>query len=141
MNNYQQHLVQELTNHISLNLSRAKCLAELVSAMISCRTVNLAILCHATPSNIKAGSWYRRMQRFMAEISICWRALPKLIARVMKLEELDGWVLCMDRTNWKFGKQHINILYLAVSFKGVAIPLFGKFYPIKSKVILTTMTV
>jgi hypothetical protein len=35
--------------------------------------------------------------------------------------------LCMDRTNWKFGKKYINILYLAVSFNGIAVPLFGFF--------------
>ena len=36
----------------------------------------------------------------------------------------DGkWKLTMDRTNWKFGEKHINILMLAVVYKGRAIPL------------------
>jgi len=77
------------------------------------------------------------MQRFMAKVSIGWRGLALMIAQVMKLEEFDGWILCMDRTNWKFGKLHINILYLAVSYNGIAIPLFGKFYLTKNKVIQT----
>jgi len=33
------------------------------------------------------------MQRFMAEVSIGWRVLALMIAQVMKLEELDGWIL------------------------------------------------
>ena len=31
--------------------------------------------------------------------------------------------LALDRTDWKFGKKHINILTLGVNFKGVSIPL------------------
>jgi hypothetical protein len=78
-------------------------------------------------NNAKSESWYRRLQRFVAEVSIPWRVLPKMLVSMMALEEREQWVLCMDRTNWKFGKKHINILYLAVSFNGIAIPLFGVF--------------
>ncbi len=36
----------------------------------------------------------------------------------------DGkWVLTMDKTNWKFGRVHVNILMLAMAHKGIAIPL------------------
>ena len=31
--------------------------------------------------------------------------------------------LSMDRTNWKFGSKYINILVLAVTYKGVAFPI------------------
>jgi hypothetical protein len=31
----------------------------------------------------------------------------------------------MDRTNWKWGKKNLNILVLAVVYKGVAIPVYG----------------
>jgi hypothetical protein len=79
------------------------------------------------PCNRKATSWYRRLQRFISEISISWRVLPRILALIMNLENYAPWVLCMDRTNWKFGKKHINILYLAISFHGLAIPLFGQF--------------
>lgn len=29
----------------------------------------------------------------------------------------------MDRTNWKFGKLHINILVLSINYKGIGIPI------------------
>jgi len=32
--------------------------------------------------------------------------------------------LIIDRTNWKLGKQDINVLMLSVAHEGVAIPLF-----------------
>jgi hypothetical protein len=37
------------------------------------------------------------------------------------------WLLCLDRTNWKFGTLNINILVLAVAYHGVAIPLLWVF--------------
>ncbi len=40
-------------------------------------------------------------------------------------------VLSMDRTNWKFGKVHINILMLSVAHKGMAIPIV--WYLLKKK--------
>jgi len=120
-------LLELLQNYIPLNLSRAKYLASFIIAMLNCRTVNMAFLCNSMPSDIKAASWYRRMQRFVSEVSISWRVLPKMLVSMMGLENEKQWVLCLDRTNWKFGKRYINVLYLAVSFHGVAIPLFGVF--------------
>lgn len=32
--------------------------------------------------------------------------------------------LILDRTNWKLGSQHINVLMLSVAHDGIAIPLF-----------------
>lgn len=128
MNNHHNQLSEMLQKHMTLNLSRIKCLTAFIVSMLQCRTVNLALLCNAMPSSkAKSGSWYRRLQRFVSEVSIPWRVLPTMLVSMMALEKRDKWVLCMDRTNWKFGQTHINILYLAVSFNGIAIPLFGVF--------------
>lgn len=35
----------------------------------------------------------------------------------------------MDRTNWKFGQQKINVLVLAVVYHGVAFPLLFRLLP------------
>lgn len=34
------------------------------------------------------------------------------------------WHLTIDRTNWKWGDANINILTLAIAFKGIAIPIY-----------------
>ncbi len=34
------------------------------------------------------------------------------------------WYLTVDRTNWSGGKTDINILTLAIAFKGMAIPIY-----------------
>lgn len=128
MKDHHTPLAQMLRKHITLNLARTKCLTAFVIAMLQCRTVNLALLCNVMPSGkAKAGSWYRRLQRFVSEVSIPWRILPKMLVSIVGLEAHKKWVLCMDRTNWKFGKKHINILYLAVSYNGMSIPLFAVF--------------
>lgn len=128
MKDYHAPLAQILQKHITLNLSRTKCLTTFVIAMLQCRSVNLALLCNVMPSDkAKAGSWYRRLQRFVSEVSIPWRILPKMLVSIVGLEEHKEWVLCMDRTNWKLGKKHINILYLAVSYNGISFPLFAVF--------------
>jgi hypothetical protein len=58
----------------------------------------------------------------LADLSMIWVA--KLIFSL--LPEKNALVLSMDRTNWKFGDQNINILMLGVSYKNVAFPLMFK---------------
>lgn len=36
----------------------------------------------------------------------------------------SNYCLTLDRTNWQWGKRNINILVLAVVYKGIAIPIF-----------------
>lgn len=127
-----QSLAVLLREHFSFNLSRIKCLSLLIIAMLQCRTVNLSMLSHYISGTCQASSSYRRLQRLIHEIKLPSAALAKVLACISGVCEEKNWVLCLDRTNWMFGKRHINILYLAVSFKGVAIPLFGNFYLVRS---------
>lgn len=108
-------LVRLLQKHFSLNLARAKCLSALIFTMISSRTINLAVICECLPGEIQILSWYRRLQRFIAEVCLDQYSLGIIIAQIMELSSEPKWTLCLDRTNWKFGSKHINILYLAVS--------------------------
>ena len=45
----------------------------------------------------------------------------------------NGWVLAMDRTNWKFGKFDINILVVTVILNGVGLPIVWRMLPKKTK--------
>ena len=131
MSHQTQPLINLLNNHFNLNLSRTKCLAELILSMIQLQTINLANICNVFTGKSKPASTYRRLQRFIKEEIIPSRALAKLIVAIKGLDSGDNkdksWKLTMDRTNWKIGKIHINILYLAVCHKNVAIPLFSHF--------------
>lgn len=54
-----------------------------------------------------------------------------LIARLIfrLLPHKPPYRLAMDRTNWKFGQQNINVLVIAVVYHGVAFPLLFKLLP------------
>jgi hypothetical protein len=73
----------------------------------------------------KTESNYRRIQRIFKDQDIDFDMTARLLSSILPDDE--KWVLCMDRTNWKLGKSNINLLVLAVSYKGMAIPLLWKF--------------
>ena len=105
---------------INLHKSRLEFLAMLMLGMIEAKTVNLKKVVSTMQSWAQEDSVYRRAQRFFAEIEL--DAL--LFTRMMvKLIGKTRFVLCIDRTNWKFGRLNINILMIAVADKGIAIPL------------------
>jgi len=74
-------------------------------------------------SDALASSRYRRMQRFVKEVRFCSQKLAILLLQIMGITA-ENLVLILDRTNWKFGKKHCNILYLSIAHNGIAIPLF-----------------
>lgn len=107
-----------------LNLARVRLICLFIDALCKVKSVNYVKLSAGLSTKTDAASNYRRIQRFMAfaDLSMIWVA--KLIFGL--LPEKTGLVLSMDRTNWKFGENNINILMLGVSYKNVAFPLMFK---------------
>jgi len=119
-----QPLTTFLQKHFELHLSRTNCLCRFIIALIQTKTINIVTISNAFISDAKPESCYKRLQRFLAKVSFDQRKLARTIISIIGLEEKDKWTLALDRTNWKFGILHINILYLAVCYKGVAFPIF-----------------
>jgi hypothetical protein len=119
-----QPLTAFLQNHLTPNLARAKCLHAFIVALIQTKSINLVMLSNAFMSTALCESSYKRLKRFLCEIVFDPRSFAQTIADIMELERSEKWSLAFDRTNWKFGKLHINILYLAVCYKGMSVPLF-----------------
>jgi hypothetical protein len=118
-----------LNKYFKFNPLRTKCLAQLILCMTKLKTVNLSKICQAMKSKAKTESNYRRLQRFIVNELIPQKSFAKLIVAIKGLNKQKTWKLTMDRTNWKFGKTHINILYLGICYNNVAIPLFSHFFP------------
>ena len=114
-------LTQQLRGYLTWNKSHLDVLSTLVIALIKKRTVNLTQLATTFPGTSQTLSCYRRIQRFFAQIAFEDTVFALLIARLLSPE--GAWMLSMDRTNWMLGKFKINILYLAINYKGMAIPL------------------
>ncbi len=122
-----QPLITFLQKHFALHLARTNCLCMFIVALIQTKTINLVILSNAFMSEATPESSYKRLQRFLAGISLDQKSLAKTIISIMGFDGVEKWTLALDRTNWKFGAKHINILYLVVCYNGVAFPLFFTF--------------
>ena len=125
-------LLLQFTAALDLNLARVKCLTLLLAGLLRHRTVNLAILATENVSGAKNESCYRRFQHFFRTAALPLATIGSFIlSKVPKPQK--GWILSMDRTNWKFGKCHINILTVGVVVNKVAIPIVWKVLPKKTK--------
>ena len=109
------------------NLARVKFFVLIVSALCKVQTVGFEKLATAFDSNANTNSSLRRIQRFMATYFLDIDLISRLIFRL--LPHKPPFRLAMDRTNWKFGQQNINVLVIAVVYHGVAFPLMFRLLP------------
>ena len=68
---------------------------------------------------------HRRFERFFQHVRLDEAALARLLVEIMGLSGRP-WHLALDRTNWKFGRAHVNILMLGIVHGKVCIPLFWR---------------
>jgi hypothetical protein len=109
---------------LSLNAARANALTMMVFAMINCETVNLSKLSKHLKTDVKQESSYKRLQRFMKEVTFNSMELAKVLLAFADVEADEKLKLILDRTNWKFGENYINILCLSVATPNGNFPLF-----------------
>ncbi|EYC84308.1 putative transposase 1, partial [Acinetobacter baumannii 44362_8] len=84
------------------------------------QTCNLSSASKALPIKCLPQSFYRRMQRFFAGQYFDYRQISQLIFNMFSFDQVQ---LTLDRPNWKWGKRNINILMLAIVYRGIAIPI------------------
>jgi hypothetical protein len=118
--------------YLGLSKARLTCFLMLVLAIIGQRTVSLVWLAQHPHTGSKAQSVYRRFQRFFASCTLPARRIGALVLALAP-KPAKGWVLAMDRTNWQFGKTHINILVVSVILNGVGLPIAWRVLPKTTK--------
>lgn len=114
-------LVSTLSCHVALSNSRLETLATLIVGCISARTVNLSHLAGHFSGTAQPASYYRRVQRFFQYVRLDEDWLTQLIIRILQLRA--PFTLCLDRTTWKIGDKHINLLVLCIAARRVRIPV------------------
>lgn len=129
--NFQKVKEMRLINELSKSLNgflrwdkrRMDCFVKILVALMAVQTVNLKKLSCAIFSDAKPDSSYRRLQRFFSKFKINYDLFAKLIMSLFKFDQ-GQYYLILDRTNWKWGKSNINILFLCVAYKKIAIPVY-----------------
>lgn len=106
------------------DLRRARFLSSFITGMIQARSVNLQKVSESFPGEAQVSSNYRRCQRFFKDFEVKMDAMAQMLSVFLPEEK---WILAMDRTNWQVGESNVNILFLSVAHKGMAIPLLWKF--------------
>src|SRR5271170_3185323 len=97
-----------LTHFLDWNKTRTSFLIQVLQALFIVRTVNLTQIAQVFSSSAKEESVYRRIQRFFSGFSFDISFIVILACKFFTWGE--HCVLLLDRTNWKWGKIHINIL-------------------------------
>ena len=118
-------LIHVLTATFAWHGARITFVSQFLIALIRVRTVNFTNIATAFCGAAKPDSHYRRIQRFFKDFSVTRAQMAAAVVQWLPLGQ--QWLLCLDRTNWKFGNLNINVLVLAVAYRGVAIPLLWMF--------------
>ncbi|BDD07624.1 IS4 family transposase [Fulvitalea axinellae] len=107
-----------------LNKARLKLLCYLITSLIKVQKVGFRHLSEGYSSGATVTSNMRRIQRFFAKFEFPEKGFSRLIVRMIPVK--GRFRIAIDRTNWKFGKRNINLLFLCVVYQGVGIPLMWK---------------
>lgn len=117
-----EKLSKTLKDSLDINLARAKFIALFVTTIFVVQTVKLTKISNSMDGEAKTESKYKRCQRFLKFFKFDHKKLSNFLFRLFPGDK-ENLVIAIDRTNWKFGKFDINILFLALTYKGIAFPI------------------
>lgn len=108
----------------TLTKPRTDLIALFIISILKVGTVNLVKISAGMGTTAQAQSNYRRLQRFIDQVTWCYKTLVPLILKWACIK--GSLTLIIDRTNWKLGKANINILCISVIGDNYCIPLIWK---------------
>ena len=126
------YLTEILIKDLLWNKARQTCFSVLLVSVVRFRTVNLVKLAAEAVEGAEEASLYRRFQNFFLKFAMPIDDIGRLVLSKLT-KPAKGWTFSMDRTNWKFGRIHINILVVAVLTEKVAIPICWRVLPQSTK--------
>lgn len=112
-----------LNQHFAWNKARMDCFVGMLIGLLKTRNINLVEMATGFVSDAEPDSRYRRIQRFIHRHFLSYDKVAWFIMALFGFLD-NPFYLAMDRTNWQWGKKSLNILMLAVVYKGVAIPVY-----------------
>ena len=99
----------------------------MVSALLQAKDVRHTELAERICSDAQTQSTVRRIERFFDQHPLDQLDTARFVLKLLTDSKKRRFIL--DRTNWVLGTSHINLLVLAVIWRGVAIPLLYELLP------------
>lgn len=124
---YHRSLTDLLQEHISAHQARLKFMARFTLALLMQATVSFPKLALVLSSSAKPASNERRIQRFMSGYRLDLRCFGQFLLQLVPKK--DDFVVLMERTNWKFGATSINVLMIAICYRGMGYPVAWRLLP------------
>lgn len=103
-----------------INLSRKKFIISYLLGLVMSRNVHFCEVAAHMNEEVDSESNVRRIERFFKDFEVDFVGFAKLL---MSCFPCKTYKLCIDRTNWQFGEQNINVLCLTLEYQGVGIPI------------------
>ena len=112
------------------HLSRQKFVAQFIIGLIKSRNVQFAEVAQHLNDAVKPASNETRIQDFFREVDLNYLLLAQLLLRLLPAQ--GKLRLCLDRTEWDFGRCQVNILLVTVGQGDVHVPLYWQLLDNKS---------
>lgn len=130
-----QRLINEITSlltkaQIVKNLARKKFFGQFILSLIKSRNVQFCHVAKYLNDTAKVVSNEVRIQDFFRQVTIDYRQVAILILSLLPCEQKLR--ICIDRTEWDFGKVQFNILMITVGYRELHLPLYWELLDNKS---------
>lgn len=130
-----QSLIDEITNVLQKapiveHLSRKKFISQFIVGLIKSRNVQFCEVAQHLNDSAKLASNETRIQDFFREADIDYYCVAALLLSLLPRDKKLR--LCIDRTEWDFGKCQVNILMILVGYGNFQIPLYWELLDNKS---------
>ena len=112
------------------HLARKKFVAQFLVALINSRKVQFNAIAQHLNDAAKTASNETRIEDFFREVDLNYALIATLLLSF--LPKKGKYRLCIDRTEWNFGRCEVNILVISIGCGDVQLPLYWELLDNKS---------
>ena len=117
-----------LSEHVDWHIARVQCVSLFILSMFACESVSLSKVSTRFGTTAKRDSHFKRLQRLLRFQVFDYHSIAKLVLELSGVD-IASCTVAVDRTNWKFGALHINILVIGVVHGSLCIPVVFSLLP------------
>lgn len=103
--------------------SRFNCLTQTIQGIIQAGSPQIPKIARFFSGPAQPDSVVTRIERLLDDDNFDPIHTARSIAEMLNLSQISKWSLVIDRTNWKYGQKHNNLLVLGVIYKKSFVPL------------------